>query len=279
MISVCSCSYSELFKLQVNACCWLLLQLSVARDLAVFAGMCRGGVQGYCCRRSEPSSKFPQLKENCCRQQQQWNLCNIVGGIISLVWSPAQSQPGPCTALTPTLPCWGNYKLLDTNIYKENIEKLFSGNIFKYNLLLAAWPRQSGAKHHASSAAVTVLFTATANHLVLALGPTQTSALLVSDIWSQWCSPIIWRTGRGKVEFWSDVIMSACLEWSVGAYNIYLKKALNTNAFTYILSRRHYIINGHFNKFLCQILWCLSAKIHWRVVWFYQRSSKRPIRH
>ena len=69
--------------------------------------------------------------------------------------------------------------MLDTNIYKENIEKLFSGNIFKYNLPLAAWPRRSGAKHHASSAAaVTVLFTATANHLVLALGPTQTSALL-----------------------------------------------------------------------------------------------------
>ena len=48
MISVCS--YSELFKLQGNAGCWLLLllQLSVARDLALFAGMCRGGVQGYC---------------------------------------------------------------------------------------------------------------------------------------------------------------------------------------------------------------------------------------
>ena len=54
------------------------------------------------CWRSEPSSKFPQLKENCCRQQQQWNLCNIVGGIISLVWRLAQSQPGPCTALTLT---------------------------------------------------------------------------------------------------------------------------------------------------------------------------------
>ena len=186
-----------------------------------------------------------------------------------LAWSGDQLSPsqGPALLWHQHFPGRGNYKLLDTNIYKENIEKLFSGNIFKYNLLLAAWPRQSGAKHHASSAAVTVLFTATANHLVLALGPTQTSALLVSDIWQQWCSPIIWRTGRGKVEFWSDV-MSACLEWSVGAYNIHLKKALNTNAFTYILSRRHYIINGHFNKFLRQILWCLSAKIHWRVVWF-----------
>ena len=57
----------------------------------------------------------------------------------------------------------------------------------------------------------------------------------VSDIWQQWCSPIIWRTGRGKVEFWSDVILSACLEWSVGAREVfqnlpgwsvqYLKKA------------------------------------------------------
>ena len=72
----------------------------------------------------------------------------------------------------------------------------------------------------------------------------------VSDIWSQWCSPIIWRTGRGKVEFWIDIVsyivsMFGMERWSVQ----YLKKA-----HTFYQEDTRYIIIGHLNKFLNQIL-------------------------
>ena len=73
----------------------------------------------------------------------------------------------------------------------------------------------------------------------------------VSDIWQQWCSPIIWRTGRGKVEFWIDIVSYIVSMFGMERWT--LERTIFEEG-PHILSRRHYIINGHLNKFLNQIL-------------------------